>query len=102
MANERILVTQKFLEDYPQTSSIVKSARANSFFNAALLSCFEDGLPTRKWILEAIQMKKSLPTEAKLRAVIFLLIFPNSRKIIEFISSHPFIAKLFRVEGLIR
>jgi hypothetical protein len=102
MANERILVTQKFLEDYPQTSSIEKSARANSFFNAALLSCFEDGLPTRKWILEAIQMKKSLPTEAKLRAVIFLLIFPNSRKIIEFISSHPFIAKLFRVEGLIR
>jgi hypothetical protein len=40
MANERILVTQKFLEDYPQTSSIEKSARANSLFNAALLSCF--------------------------------------------------------------
>jgi len=101
MANERILVIQKFLQDYPQTTSIERSARANSLYKAALLSCFEDGLPTRKWILEAIRVKKGLPTEAELRAVIFLLVFPNSRRIFKLMSKLPFIAKLLRMEGLI-
>lgn len=98
MANERILVVQKFLRDYPQTSFVERSARANSLYSAALLSCFEDGLPTRKWILAAIRIQRGLPSEAKLPKIIFLLIFPNSRRIIKSIGKVPSIAKLFRIQ----
>jgi glycosyltransferase involved in cell wall biosynthesis len=101
MAFERILVIKEFLQDFPQSSKIERSARANSLYNAALLSCFEDGLPTRKWVLEAIRVQRNLPSEAKFRAIIFLLIFPNSRRIFQLVRKVPVVAKFLRIEGLL-
>ena len=83
MAQERILVTANFVEDFNIKSPLKRMAIGNSCYLAARLAFFDKKINGRKLLLSAFKSRKGWPEEAKFSIVIFLLLLPFSRYLVE-------------------
>jgi glycosyltransferase involved in cell wall biosynthesis len=79
MAHERISVITNFLNDFPQDKHLAKQALASAYYNAALLAFFNKAIPGRKWMLDAIKIKRGWVKGSRIIIVTYLLLLPWSR-----------------------
>ena len=86
MANERILVIDSFLNNYDVDSDLAKSAVAYSYYHAAILAYFNVEIPGRKWLLQAFRTYRGWIPGAKIRVVLYLLLFPISYRMVQLLS----------------
>jgi glycosyltransferase involved in cell wall biosynthesis len=91
MAKERIFVIENFLNSFPQSKSITKSARAHSYYHAALLSYFSNEVPGAAWMFKAFIIRKGWIEKADLRIVLYCLLLPYSRHILPILLRVPLV-----------
>ena len=95
MANERISVITNFLNDFPQDEYLAKQALASAYYNAALLAFFNKSIPGRKWMLQAIRIKRGWIKGSRLIIVTYLLLLPWSRHLYKLL-------EIFKLNTIIR
>jgi glycosyltransferase involved in cell wall biosynthesis len=78
MANERIAVTQTFVQNNLLPINLSRMAMGNSYYLAARLCFFDKKIRGRKLILTSLKLRRGWPEEAKLFVVIYLLCLPVS------------------------
>ena len=78
MANERIAVTQNFVQKNLLPIKLQRMALGNSYYLAARLCFFDKKIRGRKLILTSLKLRRGWPEEAKLFVVIYLLFLPVS------------------------
>ena len=96
MARERIFVMDNFLTSFPQSKTITRSARAHSYYHAALLSYFSKDVPGAAWMFKAFLIRRGWIEKADLRIVIYCLLLPYSRIILPFLLRLPLMRALFK------
>jgi glycosyltransferase involved in cell wall biosynthesis len=89
MAKERIFVIENFLNSFPQSKSITKSARAHSYYHAALLAYFSKEVPGAAWMFKAFLIRRGWIEKADLRIVLYCLLLPYSRQILPLLLRVP-------------
>jgi glycosyltransferase involved in cell wall biosynthesis len=83
MANERIEVTSNFLSKNSVPNYIVKMAKGNSHYLAARLAFFDSRINGRNLLIKSFWYKKSWPSNARIHIVLYLLLLPLSKKVID-------------------
>jgi glycosyltransferase involved in cell wall biosynthesis len=96
MAKERIFVMDNFLTSFPQSKTITRSARAHSYYHAALLSYFSKDVPGAAWMFKAFLIRRGWIEKADLRIVIYCLLLPYSRFILPLLLRLPVMRALFK------
>ena len=96
MAKERIFVIENFLTSFPQSKSTTRSARAHSYYHAALLSYFSKEVPGAFWMFKAFLIRRGWIEKADLRIVLYCLLLPHSRNILPLLSRVPLIRALLK------
>ena len=90
MANERILVIDNFLNNHDIDSRLAKSAIAYSYYHAAILSYFNIEIPGKDWLLQSFRTYRGWIPGAKLRVVVYLLLFPTSYRMAQLLAKTRF------------
>ena len=95
MANERIAVTQTFIQNNTLPIKLKRMALGNSYYLAARLSFFDKKIRGRTLMLTSLKHRRGWPEEGKFYVVFYLLCLPVSsilvkplRKIIVKFSSY--------------
>jgi glycosyltransferase involved in cell wall biosynthesis len=83
MANERILVIDNFIKSNELDPNLVKSAIAYSYYHAAMLAYFNREIPGRNWIMKSFRVYRGWIPGAKVRVVLYLLLFPSSYHLVQ-------------------
>ena len=83
MANERIAVTSDFLRENAVPKNIKKMAMGNSYYLAARLAFFDSRINGRNYLLKSIWHFRGWPNLAKLQIVVYLLLLPFSKNLID-------------------
>jgi hypothetical protein len=83
MANERIEVTSDFLSKNSVPKYIVNMAKGNSHYLAARLAFFDSRINGRNLLVKSFWYKKSWPSNARIHIVLYLLLLPLSKKVID-------------------
>lgn len=87
MALERI----KVIEDFPYKTnleaSLVRKAKASSFYEAAVLSYFDPSIPGRKWFLKSLSIDPTIIFRKSPIRSVYLLLYPYSWKLVEMFRS---------------
>ena len=83
MANERIAVTQNFIQKNLLPIRLQRMALGNSYYLAARLSFFDKRIRGRSLMLTSLKNRRGWPEEAKLYVVFYLLCLPVSSIITE-------------------
>ena len=94
MANERILVIRNFLAEHKIDPQLSKSARAHSYYLAAMLSYFTREVPGREWIFKALHIYGKWIPGVKIKVVIFLVLFPYSFHVVEVMRKNRILRRL--------
>ena len=96
MAKERIFVIDNFLASFPQSKSITRSARAHSYYHAALLSYFSKDVPGAAWMFKALVIRRGWIEKADPRIVLYCLFLPTSRYLLPLLLRVPGIRELLK------
>jgi len=83
MANERIAVTQNFIQKNLLPIRLQRMALGNSYYLAARLSFFDKRVRGRSLMLTSLKNRRGWPEEAKLYVVFYLLCLPVSSILIQ-------------------
>ena len=83
MANERIAVTQNFIQKNLLPIRLQRMALGNSYYLAARLSFFDKRIRGRSLMLTSLKNRRGWPEEAKLYVVFYLLCLPVSSILIQ-------------------
>lgn len=83
MANERIKVTNNFLTENAIPKYLVNMAKGNSHYLAARLAFFDSRINGRNLLIKSFWYKKGWPNNARIHIVIYLLLLPLSKKVID-------------------
>jgi glycosyltransferase involved in cell wall biosynthesis len=83
MANERIAVTQTFIQKYSLPIKLQRMALGNCYYLAARLSFFEKKIGGRNLMLTSLKQRRGWPEEAKFYVVFYLLCLPVSSILVE-------------------
>lgn len=83
MAIERIEVTSNFLSENVVPKNITKMAIGNSYYLAARLAFFDSRIKGRNYLIKSIWYFRGWPNSAKLHIVIYLLLLPFSKKLLD-------------------
>ena len=100
MAKERIFVIENFLDLFPQPKSITRSARAHSYYHAALLSYFSKEVPGAAWMFKAFLIRRGWVEKADFRIVLYCLLLPYSRQILPILLRVPLVGALLKRRNL--
>jgi len=82
MANERIEVIQEFLSTNQISSELARMARGTSYYMAARLGFFSAEIPARRYLFLAFRERKKWVEESQLLVVLYILLLPLSRILI--------------------
>lgn len=87
MARERIAVIDEFVEENLQglDAKEITLARANARYMAARLGYFSIAVNSRKLLMEALKIDLGVLRSIKLYELLFMLTFPLSKKIMDFL-----------------
>ena len=96
MAKERIFVIENFLTSFPQSKSTTRSARAHSYYHAALLSYFSKEVPGAFWMFKAFLIRRGWVEKADPRIVLYCLFLPTSRYLLPLLLRVPGIRELLK------
>ena len=96
MAKERIFVIENFLTSFPQSKSTTRSARAHSYYHAALLSYFSKEVPGAVWMFKAFLIRRGWVEKADPRIVLYCLFLPTSRYLLPLLLRVPGIRELLK------
>lgn len=96
MAKERIFVIENFLTSFPQSKSTTRSARAHSYYHAALLSYFSKEVPGAVWMFKAFLIRRGWIEKADPRIVLYCLFLPTSRYLLPLLLRVPGIRELLK------
>ena len=83
MARERIEVTSNFLAENIVPRHIVNMAKGNSHYLAARLAFFDSRIDGRNLLIKSFWYKRSWPSNARVHIVLYLLLLPLSKKVID-------------------
>ena len=95
MAMERIKVIAEFSEKFVELldASEVSLAKANSYYQAAKLGFFSIEVNSRKLLMCALRTDFRVLKDAKGYEILFMLLFPLSKKIVDTIKKFKIIRK---------
>jgi glycosyltransferase involved in cell wall biosynthesis len=82
MASERIEVIQDFLSKNEIAPGLARMARGTSYYMAARLSFFSAEIPARTYLYRALRERKRWLEEAQLQVVVYILLLPLSRLLV--------------------
>ena len=83
MASERIKVTSNFLAENTVPKYIENMAKGNSHYLAARLAFFDSRVDGRNLLIKSFWYKKGWPSNARIHIVLYLLLLPFSKKVID-------------------
>ena len=70
---------EDFLQNYPQNKVLARRAKANAYYNAALLAYFDSLVPGRKWMMKALAYSPKTVSDFDIRIVFYVLFLPLSK-----------------------
>lgn len=76
MAKERISLIENILNQDKLPKRLVRQARGNAYYNAAILRYFSKDVPHRKFLLKAFRSRLGWVESAKVHEVVYLLGIP--------------------------
>ena len=82
MANERIAVIEDFLTSNDIPLDLARMARGTSYYMAARLAFFSAEIPAKLYLAKAFRARGQWLEEAQLRVVLYILLLPISRIIV--------------------
>jgi glycosyltransferase involved in cell wall biosynthesis len=83
MAMERIDVIETFLSKNKVSNKIRQQSLGNSYYLAARLAFFDPKIQGRQLMIKSFSSTKFWPSEAKIHVVLYLLLLPVSKKLLD-------------------
>lgn len=96
MANERIAVIEEFLSSNIIPPDLARMARGTSYYMAARLAFFSAEIPAKLYLIKAFRARGRWLEDAQLRVVLYILLLPLSRIIV-----NPILKRSNRYQTLI-
>ena len=85
MANERISVIENFINSYKLDKKMRNSALSYVYYSAAVLSYFDPSINARHLFWKSVRINPKIIFDKKLTSNLYLMAYPYSRKILQFI-----------------
>jgi len=89
MADERVRVMENFTTENVVPNNIRKSGLAHSYYSAASLCYFDHRVEGRRLLWKAISIYPPIILETKLKSILFIVLYPFSKKLTNFFKIQP-------------